>query len=228
MRKGWVTATVAAAVFMSGMMVAQQVNGQAQVAAVYASAAAIEDAPIPNNAIRLRIIANSDSAEDQQLKREIRDRVIAEVAEHLRGVEGEAAARQKVAEIVPQMNALAEQVIREKGFNYVASTDYGMVPFPTKLYGSQVYPAGEYEALRIQIGEAQGQNWWCVLFPPLCFVDAANGDAVAQPQDMEAAPPSDPVATVDVPNADSGETEEVEVRFGLWDKVCEFFDSIFG
>lgn len=186
---------------------------------------------IPENAVRLRIIANSDSPEDQALKRKVRDVVIQEVGVRLRGIENREAARKVLESALPELNQAAAKVIREEGYFYKVNTDYGMVPFPTKMYGDHVYPAGEYEALRIVIGEGQGQNWWCVLFPPLCFVDVANGDAV-QAKDMDGK--SKPLSTLQVPSADNPDGQTVQVRFGILDavmglmaKLSDFFDDFF-
>lgn len=175
---------------------------------------------IPGDAIRLRIIANSDSAEDQKLKRDIRDEIIKAIAVEVEGIESAEAARDAIRAAVPEMNEIAERVIAAKGYSYPVATDFGLVPFPTKMYGTEVYPAGEYEALRIQVGAAQGQNWWCVLFPPLCFVDMSNGDAV-QAKDMETAA----ITTVAVKDA-AGEEQEVEVRSALLDKVSSWWDGL--
>ncbi|WP_018132991.1 stage II sporulation protein R [Effusibacillus pohliae] len=184
---------------------------------------------IPADAVRLRIIANSDSPEDQALKRRIRDRIIDEVGKRLRGVASHDKARQVIQAEVPQLNAIAADVVKQAGASYPVRTDYGMVPFPTKIYGNKVYPAGEYEALRIVIGAGKGQNWWCVLFPPLCFVDLANGDAV-QAKDMD----TKPLATVQVPAGDRNAAQAVQVRLGILDlltslviKIGEIVKSIF-
>jgi len=225
-------ATILAVSFWTTGLVTQaateaQLAASASTEAVTTSAyVADEEAnDIPEGAIRLRIIANSDSDADQQLKRDIRDEIIKAMGEVLRGTENEVVARDMISQAVPQMNEVAKRVIQEKGYTYSVKTDFGLVPFPTKMYGNKVYPAGEYQALRIQIGEAQGQNWWCVLFPPLCFVDMANGDAVqAQPKDMEA---QGVVATVAVEDAVTGEETEVQVRSKLVDKLTEWWGSIF-
>ena len=228
MRKGWIVAAMIVSVFSMGMGVYQQ---QAKSAPVILEEQQMQDedlAPIPQNAIRLRIIANSDKPEDQQLKRDVRDKIVAAVAEEVRGVKDERTAREKISQALPKFDEIAEQVIEEQGFQYEAKTDFGLVSFPTKMYGSQVYPAGEYEALRIQIGEAQGQNWWCVLFPPLCFVDMANADAVAAPAEGQEALQAKPVATVEVADAADGEEKPVEVRFALLDKISGLWNKIFG
>lgn len=186
---------------------------------------------IPENAVRLRILANSDSPEDQALKRKVRDVVIQEVGVRLRGIENREAARKVLESALPELNQAAAKVIREEGYSYKVNTDYGRVSFPTKMYGDHVYPAGEYEALRIVIGEGQGQNWWCVLFPPLCFVDVANGDAV-QAKDMDGK--SKPLSILQVPSADNPDGQTVQVRFGILDavmglmaKLSDFFDDLF-
>lgn len=166
------------------------------------------DAPIPQEALRLRIIANSDSPADQALKREVRDAVIVQVGSWLKGVKTSAEARQILMAHVPQIQALAEQVVNAHGFHYAVQTVVGKVPFPTKIYGNQVYPAGTYEALRIVIGKGQGANWWCVLFPPLCFVDIADGDAVPNTGGFPDLPP---LETIQVQGAD-GHQESVQVR----------------
>ncbi|BCJ87660.1 stage II sporulation protein R [Effusibacillus dendaii] len=178
---------------------------------------------IPKEAVRLRIIANSDSPEDQTLKRQIRDQIIQEVGTRLRGVENIEEARTVIRQAVPDMNRVAEKMEKEKGYSYPIRTDYGMVPFPTKMYGNNVYPAGNYEALRIVIGEGKGQNWWCVLFPPLCFVDLANGDAV-QAKNMD----SKPLTTISVPSGNGNAVEKVQVRLGLVDAIRSLFAKIRG
>ncbi|MGZ0051715.1 stage II sporulation protein R [Brevibacillus gelatini] len=142
------------------------------------SANVLDNGPIPQESIRLRIIANSDSVQDQWLKREVRDALIAQMNTWAEDIKSFEEAEQLVASQLPVLQEVVDKTIRERGFSYQAVVDYGQVPFPTKLYGSYVYPAGNYQALRVQIGEAKGQNWWCVLFPPLCFIDMANGDAV--------------------------------------------------
>lgn len=150
------------------------------------SANVIDNGPIPQESIRLRIIANSDSFQDQWLKREVRDALIAQMDTWAKDIGSFEDAEKVVSANLPVMQKVVEQTIRDRGFSYKAVVDFGQVPFPTKLYGSYVYPAGNYQALRVQIGEAKGQNWWCVLFPPLCFIDMSNGDGVqADPAETE-------------------------------------------
>ncbi|CAN7146585.1 stage II sporulation protein R [Paenibacillus sp. LjRoot153] len=141
--------------------------------------AAVISPTIPEESIRLRILANSDSAQDQALKREIRDAIIARMTEWVVGPHSLDEARAVVSAHLPEFDQLVGEMIASRGYNYPHTVELGVVPFPTKMYGNDVYPAGDYEALRVVIGSGEGQNWWCVLFPPLCFVDSVSGEAVA-------------------------------------------------
>ncbi|NRS47681.1 stage II sporulation protein R [Brevibacillus sp. HB2.2] len=142
------------------------------------SANVLDNGPIPQESVRLRIIANSDSVQDQWLKREVRDAIVAQMSTWADDIETLEEAEQMIQTQLPVLQQVVDKTVKERGFSYKAVVDFGEVPFPTKLYGSYVYPAGNYRAVRVQIGEAKGQNWWCVLFPPLCFIDMSNGDAV--------------------------------------------------
>lgn len=156
------------------------------------SNAAVVEPQIPEQAIRLRILANSDGIEDQALKRRIRDAIIEQMNSWVTGPQTIEEARETVRRHLPELDVLVAQQIAANGYDYDHKVELGVVPFPTKMYGDKVYPAGDYEALRVTIGKGEGQNWWCVLFPPLCFVDAASGEAVAKdgkgPQDGQANP----------------------------------------
>ncbi|CAB3396291.1 stage II sporulation protein R [Kyrpidia spormannii] len=175
--------------------------------------------PIPNQAIRLRIIANSDRSEDQAVKLKVRDKIIQLVSDHLKGVTTADEARARLRALVPQAEAIAQEEVRAAGFHYPVRADFGMVPFPTKIYGDQVYPAGRYEALRITLGSGLGTNWWCVLFPPLCFVDLTNGDAVPTFHEKGN------VTTVELPGVD-GHKQPVVIRWFIVElimKIVEWF-----
>jgi stage II sporulation protein R len=201
------------------------------------SANVLDNGPIPQESIRLRIIANSDSVTDQWLKRKVRDVIIAQMNTWVTKIGSYQEARQVVAKRLPELQTLVDKTIKARGFAYHAAVDFGKVPFPTKLYGSYVYPAGNYEALRVQIGEANGQNWWCVLFPPLCFIDLANGDAVARVDKNVQTQPTGirlvvenktdhPVSRQEtIASAMNVEQQapKVEVRFFLWDKLAALF-----
>lgn len=180
---------------------------------------------VPEDAIRLRILANSDTAEDQWLKRKVRDEVVAYVHTLTDEMDSIETARQRIPRHMPEIERRVEQRIAQYGFSYHVDVYYGQVPFPTKVYGNRRYPAGVYEALRITIGEGAGANWWCVLFPPLCFVDTANADTRPPDGGEEEragtdAPPEDAHAH-DADDA-AGADGELEVRFFLVD----WFDRV--
>lgn len=141
--------------------------------------AALATGDIPSEAIRLRILANSDSAPDQLVKRVVRDEVVKAMNGWATGQQTIEEARATIQSKLPELQGIVKDALASRGFAYTSSAELGLVEFPTKMYGNKVYPAGQYEALLITIGEGKGQNWWCVLFPPLCFVDAATGEASA-------------------------------------------------
>jgi stage II sporulation protein R len=134
---------------------------------------------IPNEAIRLRILADSDSEKDQEIKRKVRDAVNAEITSWVENLVSLEEARNVIKEGIPELQKIAEDVVAEHGSNQTVKTEFNKVKFPTKLYGQYLYPAGEYEAVLITLGEGTGSNWWCVLFPPLCFLDFSNGEATS-------------------------------------------------
>ena len=127
------------------------------------------------NLIRLHILANSDAAADQRVKLMVRDDLLRE-GEHLfRTVRSPREAGEIVRRNLGFFRRVAEQRLRAEGFTYPARVEYGVFPFPERTYGSLTLPAGQYTALRIVLGRGEGHNWWCVLFPPLCFLDMDNG-----------------------------------------------------
>ncbi|MDF2635701.1 MAG: stage sporulation protein [Pelosinus sp.] len=130
------------------------------------------------NLIRLHVLANSDSVADQQLKLKVRDAVIAYLSPYLETVVDKEIAKHIVLEHQNELTAVAEEVVAKNGSDYPVSIQYGMFDFPIKAYGSLVLPAGRYEAVRVLVGKAEGKNWWCVLFPPLCFIDITNTTAI--------------------------------------------------
>ena len=140
---------------------------------------------IPSDAIRLRILANSDREEDQRVKRLVRDDVNAEITKWVSALTSKQEAKQVIQEGLPELQQIAENVLIEENVNQSVKVEFGVVDFPTKLYGEFLYPAGEYEAILITLGEGKGANWWCVLFPPLCFLDFSNGVAVSEGFDEE-------------------------------------------
>jgi stage II sporulation protein R len=142
--------------------------------------AAVVESDIPEESIRLRILANSDSVSDQALKRHVRDAIVEQMNSWVAGPTDLEEARAIVRSRLPELEQAVAKEIARYGYDYSYKVELGVVPFPAKMYGSKAYPAGDYEAVRVTIGEGAGQNWWCVLFPPLCFVNAAKGEAVTK------------------------------------------------
>ena len=131
------------------------------------------EAAIYDNVLRLHVLANSDSSEDQALKLEVRDRILEETATLFKDCKSKDEAREAVESNLDKIREIAEQTVREAGYEYGVSVSLGEEEYPTKNYEECCFPAGEYLSLRVMIGEAEGENWWCVLFPPLCL-DAAG------------------------------------------------------
>lgn len=129
------------------------------------------EAALAKGVIRFHVIANSDSEEDQELKLKVRDRVINEMNNLFDKNEDISSAREVIINNIPKITSIAKDEIQKRGYSYDVYVSLGKSDFPTKDYGEVVLPAGSYEALKIEIGSAKGKNWWCVLFPPLCFVD---------------------------------------------------------
>lgn len=172
---------------------------------------------IPEQAIRLRILANSNNIQDQFLKRKVRDRIIQEIQRWKEKPTTIGEARQLIIQKMPTFKQISEKTVAEYGSNVPVQVDFGNVPFPTKLYGDRVYPAGNYEALRITLGKGEGDNWWCVLFPPLCFIDMSNGDAI-----QEETTPMVQSASLQPSIIKKKEKNPVQVRFFLLDKTREW------
>ena len=123
--------------------------------------------------IRFHVIANSDSEKDQALKRKIRDLIVEEMTPAFAGINNLEEARTAVRLNLSRMEEIARAEIAREGFDYNVKAMLGRFWFPVKNYGDFTLPAGEYEAVRVVIGEGQGANWWCVLFPPVCFQDVS-------------------------------------------------------
>lgn len=123
---------------------------------------------------RFHVLANSDSVEDQALKMQVKEAVIAYMKEEIPESDSVETTKAWARGHLNAIENLAEAVIREEGYDYPVMAEVTTCDFPDKTYGDITFPSGRYEALRIEIGEAKGQNWWCVLYPNLCFMDAVH------------------------------------------------------
>ena len=133
-----------------------------------------EQHELADSVIRFHVIANSDSAQDQALKLAVRDRVLEEAQAVYPSNATLESARSALESSLTQLADAGRQVVEEQGYDYPVSAQLTQCWFPTKEYDGFALPAGNYTALRVVIGEGEGQNWWCVLYPNLCFLDAVN------------------------------------------------------
>ena len=172
---------------------------------------------ISSSVFRLHVIANSDSSDDQNLKYIVRDRIL----DYMNSlVDTKISSKEEIMRIVSEnlenFRSIAQNTVYENGYDYNVNIEIGNFAFPTKAYGDIALPSGYYDALRVSIGEAKGKNWWCVMFPPLCFVDVSSGVV-----------PEDSKETLEESLSDeeyeliSGSSTEFEVKF----KFVEFFEN---
>lgn len=127
---------------------------------------------IAKQVIRLHVVANSDSEEDQKLKLEVKEQIVGLLREELKEDSSVAMAQQTLRSHLDEVEETARSYIQEKGYDYEVNAQLGTCYFPVKQYGDMTFPAGEYKALKVNIGEHEGKNWWCVMYPTLCFVDS--------------------------------------------------------
>ena len=139
---------------------------------------------IANSVFRLHVIANSDSEEDQNLKYIVRDNLLS----YMNEICSDCSNKDEVIKLVyshsDEFEKIAQNTIYEQGYSYDVKINIGNFEFPTKKYGDISLPAGLYDGLKVEIGEAKGQNWWCVMFPPLCFVDISSGIVSDESKDL--------------------------------------------
>lgn len=130
---------------------------------------------LSNSVFRLHVIANSDSEEDQNLKYKVRDALIKYMNSLTQNINTKEEAIALANQHTNDFYNIARDTIIKNGFDYEVKISIGNFAFPTKHYGDISLPSGFYDALKVEIGEAKGENWWCVMFPSLCFVDISNG-----------------------------------------------------
>ncbi len=128
---------------------------------------------IAQEVLRFHVIANSDSKEDQSLKLKVKEGVLNMLRPMLANAKTAKEAEDIIFHHIKEIEKEANEIIEKEGYSYKSHGILGKTTFPIKQYGDMVFPAGEYEAFRILLGEAQGKNWWCVMFPTLCYVDEA-------------------------------------------------------
>lgn len=131
---------------------------------------------IYESVVRLHVIANSDSEEDQALKLKVRDAVLSYTSPLVIDCESREEAESILLSNLDGIKETAKKVIRENGYSYSVDVTLDVEEYPTRNYESMSFPSGKYVSLRVLIGESEGKNWWCVLFPPLCLSAATEKD----------------------------------------------------
>ncbi len=172
---------------------------------------------IANAVVRLHVVANSNSQQDQDLKLKVRDRIL-EDASHILGTSSSANDALYTAKANSGLiQEIAEDEIRNSGFDYPVKVSVGEYPFPTKVYGDIALPSGKYNAVKVEIGEAAGENWWCVMYPPLCFTDGVVANDSMKKQLENNLSPADYTLITQT------DSVPVEVRF----RIVEIFQNLF-
>lgn len=176
---------------------------------------------ISDSVFRLHVIANSDSKEDQELKYKVRDKVL----EYMNLISKNCTSKEDVINLAKthqeEFKNIAQNVIKENGYNYNVNIYIGKYDFPTKTYGDISFPAGNYDCLRIEIGESNGQNWWCVMFPPLCFVDVTSGIVPEDSKSLMQNSLTDEEYSIISDN----HSPDIQIKFGLIEMFNNFKNS---
>ena len=172
---------------------------------------------IQESVFRLHVIANSDSTEDQNLKYIVRDSVI----DYINEISKDATSKDEVIAIaeehLTEIEEIALQTVKDNGCDYPVKVSIGNFAFPSKKYGDITLPPGYYDALKIEIGEAAGQNWWCVMFPPLCFVDVTSGVVPEESKEI-----MKDNLTDEEYDLISGKSADVEIKFKIVEVLQNF------
>ncbi len=178
------------------------------------------DAELYDNIIRLHVLANSDTSEDQSMKLKVRDGILTTVAELLEGITDRTAAETILRENLSTIESSAKKVLLENSSAYTVSVTLTKEEYPTRVYENYTLPAGTYTSLRILIGEAEGQNWWCVLFPQLCIGKTAVAPELAVIDDSELLEVGLTPSQIRIIKGDS---PDIVVKF----RLLEFFEKLF-
>ncbi len=171
---------------------------------------------ISEKIMRFHVVANSDSKEDQELKLKVKEAVVSYISPILKESADISQSKEILADRQEEIKTIAEEIIYENGYDYPVTVGFEYTYFPTKSYGSYTFPPGNYEAFMIRIGKSQGKNWWCVLYPPLCFIDISHGVV-----DDECGGQLESILTTEEFNAVSG--KNIGFRF----KYLTFLNDIF-
>ncbi|MDR1537486.1 MAG: stage II sporulation protein R [Clostridiales bacterium] len=176
---------------------------------------------IAKEVLRFHVLANSDEEKDQELKLKVRDGVLETFKEGLSMSSSVDETRKFLSARLNDIEARAEEIVLENGYSYKVSASLSHDFFPTKTYGDITFPPGSYEALRLVIGEGEGKNWWCVMFPPLCFVDVTKGKTTDESKSQLQS-----ITTASEYKLLSDDAREQEVTVKVKFKVVEWWQNI--
>ena len=191
---------------------------------------------VKNSLIRFHVIANTDSEEDQNLKINVKNKVIEYLYPYLNNSQSLDESRQIIKDRMQDVKKLAEEVIKANNYEYKIQVELSRENFPDKSYGNITLPQGNYEAFRIIIGDGQGKNWWCVMFPPLCFVDESKAEVEYNKTEnrinskknnlnLEMKSNSDENKSEELDNQDDKEKNEDDIQIKF--KIVEILKNLF-
>lgn len=181
---------------------------------------------VKDSLIRFHVIANSDNDEDQKLKLKVRDAVLDYLYPSLNKSKSLAETRKIIREKMDNVKVIAEDIVKKNNYQYNVNVMLSKENFPEKAYGNIVLPQGKYEAFRIIIGSGQGHNWWCVMFPPLCFVDETKAtveydktkDKIEKTEKIE--------KEKNINNADDNGKKDANKKIEYKFKILEIFEGL--
>lgn len=176
-------------------------------------------AAIKNKIIRLHIIANSDSLKDQELKLKVRDAVLNKMKPVFNDLKDTDKAKEIIKDNMEVIKSTVQKELEAAGKNFPIEVELTECDFPTKKYGDLTFPKGEYQALNIKIGNGQGKNWWCVMFPPLCFVDIAQEMGIMEEEELQ-----EVLSKEEIELLKNGTIDKVPIKIKF--KIAEIYKSI--
>ena len=168
-----------------------------------------------DSVLRFHIRANSDSEEDQRVKLIVKEQVMEAAKEYVQNSSSKEDTKQILGKHLTDLVHVAEETLAKEGYSYRVKAYFSKEEFPVKKYGDMTFPAGTYEALRMDLGDAEGKNWWCMLYPSLCFVDVTTGIVPEESKEefQTLLPAEDYEELLATPE------EDVEIKSGIWEWI---------
>ncbi len=171
--------------------------------------------------LRFHVIANSDSQEDQAVKLKVKENILSFLSPSLSYADDKEEAKQIISSQMDEILSIAQTTLAENGFSYSAQAFLTYCEFPVKSYGDLVFPAGTYETFQVILGDGNGKNWWCVMYPPLCFVDASFGTVPEESKNQLSTLLTED--TYESIQSSASENDSIPFRFGIF----TFFNDLF-